>query len=122
MFTRLKFLISLVLDFARIKTKFWKAVRHGDSWRLVMPEISFYDTLKALEGTGAVQPSQRDKFLENYEFFEKLRPVILQKYPHSWVAAVEEKLYAGSTLRGLETELDALPRQAGSYAYIEQIP
>jgi hypothetical protein len=87
-----------------------------------VPGISFPDVLKSLERTGAVQSSQRERFLLNYQFFEQNRDFILKKYPHSWwVAAVDQKLYAQSALKKLEIEIDALPLQAGNYAYIEQI-
>jgi len=81
---------------------------------------SFADALNTFVGTGAVKPRDVDAFVKNYQFFDGQRSSIREKYPHSWVAALDNSLYSSSSLKELEKRMDGLTN--GDYAYIEQIP
>lgn len=81
---------------------------------------SFADALNTFVGTGAIKPQDVDAFTKNYWFFERQRSHISETYAHSWVAALDDKLYASSALRELEKQIDGLTNS--EYTYIEQIP
>jgi hypothetical protein len=81
---------------------------------------SFADTMSALVATGAIKPQEVDTYMKNYYFFEYQRPKITEKFPHSWVAALDDQLYSNSSLKDLEARMDSLSN--GGFAYIEQIP
>jgi hypothetical protein len=85
-----------------------------------MATSSFHDMLSTLASSGAIKPDEERFFLYNYQFFEKNRMGIMETYPHSWVAALNERLYSSPTLKELENQMDRMPES--TYAYIEQIP
>jgi hypothetical protein len=81
---------------------------------------NFADTVRILVSTGAMKPQEIDSYMKNYYFFERQRSMITEKFPHSWVASLDDQLYSNSSLKDLEAQMDSLSN--GGYAYIEQVP
>jgi hypothetical protein len=80
---------------------------------------AFEDMLNTLLTKGSIRPDDVPKYVDNYYFFQDQIRRIEAQHKGQWVAALKPNIYAQTTLRQLERQMDAFPD--GNYAYIEKI-
>jgi hypothetical protein len=82
------------------------------------PTVS--DLLSMLRSQNKISQSDFTEFLVNYDYFQNHRAQIEQAYRGSWVATLNDQIYAAPSFRELMAKLKSLPNHR--LAYIESLP